>query len=269
MKIGIIGFGEAGHMFGKHLAKRAQIHAFDLKQDAAIKSKAQKAGVMLHGRLEQAVEDAEFVLSLVTADQADIVARAAAPHLRVGQYFLEMNSVAPGTKQANAALCTALVDVAIMAPVYPKQADVPLLLSHPDGQNIAERLANLGLNIRHVGPDIGRAAAIKMCRSVMIKGMEALTLESMLTARHYGVEDDVKSSLAKSFPGMGWSEDRVDYWFERVSRHGKRRAAEMREVAKTVGDARVASEMSSETARTHDLYAGHDFSREILNFTDR
>jgi len=106
------------------------------------------------------------------------------------------------------------------------------------------------------GEKIGDAAAIKMCRSIMIKGMEALTIECFLTARHYGVEDAVKASLHGSFPEMGWEKDRVDYWFERVSTHGKRRAAEMREAAKTVKNAKTPTQISLEIAKAHDVYDG-------------
>jgi len=215
MKIAIIGFGEAGHMFGTHLTQHADVHAYDLKQDDNIKDKAASAGVSFHGALSEVMDDAEWILSK---------------------------------------LCGNLVDIAIMAPVYPKQANVPLLLSHPDGEALESQLRKLGLNVRCVGADIGRAAAIKMCRSVMIKGMEALTLECFQTAQFYDVEEEIKSSLHGSFPGMGWDKDRVDYWFERVGTHGERRAEEMREVAKTVKDAKVNSEMSKTVAETFENY---------------
>ena len=93
-----------------------------------------------------------------------------------------------------------------------------------------------------------------MCRSVMIKGMEALTLECFQTARFYDVENEIKASLDDSFPEMGWREGRVDYWFERVSTHGQRRAEEMREVAKTVKQGQVKSEMSQAVADTFDEF---------------
>ena len=254
MKIAIIGFGEAGHMFGTHLTQHADVHAYDLKQDDNIKDKAASAGVSFHGALSEVMDNAEWILSLVTAEQAPIAAQQASQYLKPNQYFLEMNSISPGTKQANAKLCGNLVDIAIMAPVYPKQANVPLLLSHPDGEALESQLRKLGLNVRCVGADIGRAAAIKMCRSVMIKGMEALTLECFQTAQFYDVEEEIKSSLHGSFPGMGWDKDRVDYWFERVGTHGERRAEEMREVAKTVKDAKVNSEMSKTVAETFENY---------------
>lgn len=254
MKIAIIGFGEAGKMFAEHLAGHAEVHVYDIKQNAEIKAQAKQLGVQFQTNLADAMLDAKFVLSLVTADQASTVAKNAAAYLRPAHYFVEMNSIAPATKQANARCCSNLVDIAIMAPVYPQKAAVPLLIAHPEGKALSQALSELGLNSRYVGPDVGRAAAIKMCRSVMIKGMEALTLECFQTARFYAVENEIKSSLDTSFPGMGWCEDRVDYWFERVATHGLRRAEEMREVAKTVSQAQVKSEMSASVADTFDRF---------------
>ncbi|MEP3655511.1 MAG: DUF1932 domain-containing protein [Litorimonas sp.] len=254
MKIAIIGFGEAGQMFGRHLAKQADVHAYDVIQDQPMRANGDATGVTLCASLKEAVSEAEYVLSLVTADQAPIVAKQAGAFLNDDQYFLEMNSVAPNTKSGNTKHCNGLVDIAIMAPVYPKEAKVPLLLSHPNGEAITHSLNSLGLNVRCVGNEIGRAASIKMCRSVMIKGMEALTLECFQTARFYGVEEEIKSSLHGSFPGMGWDKDRVGYWFERVSTHGARRAEEMREVAKTVTDAQVKSKMAQTVADTFDEF---------------
>ena len=254
MKIAIIGFGEAGKMFGEHLVGHADVHVYDKKQGDKIKAQAKQSGVQFQTNIADALRDAKFVLSLVTADQASTAASTAGLYLHPDQYFLEMNSIAPQTKQANVLSCSNLVDIAIMAPVYPQKASVPLLLSHPEGGVLADALNSLGLKTRYVGPEIGRAAAIKMCRSVMIKGMEALTLECFQTARFYNVENEIKSSLDDSFPGMGWCEDRVDYWFERVATHGLRRAEEMREVAKTVKHAQVKSEMSDVVADTFEQF---------------
>lgn len=255
MKIAIIGFGEAGQMFGRHLAERADVHAYDVNQATDIKEKAVAANVTFHSILTNAIDGAELVLSLVTADQAPNVAATVGPILQPGQYFLEMNSIAPSTKQENSIVCPNLVDIAIMAPVYPQKARVPLLLAYSNGGDLIQVLQALELNVKSAGETVGRAAAIKMCRSVMIKGMEALTLECFETAKFYDVESEVKSSLHSSFPEMGWNDDRVDYWYERVTTHGVRRAAEMREVAKMVKAAGVKSKLSAEVAKAQDLFS--------------
>ena len=92
------------------------------------------------------------------------------------------------------------------------------------------------MDVRAVADAIDEASAIKMCRSVMIKGLEALVIESYSTARAYGVESHVLPTLAETFPGIDW-EKQGAYFFSRVVQHGQRRAEEMRESARTVGEA--------------------------------
>ena len=91
----------------------------------------------------------------------------------------------------------------------------------------------LGFAPTVVSDQLGVASATKMCRSVMIKGLEAMVIESFTTARHYGVEDAVIESLQETFPGIDW-EAQGAYFFQRVIEHGRRRSEEVREVAQTV-----------------------------------
>lgn len=86
-----------------------------------------------------------------------------------------------------------------------------------------------------------------MMRSVMIKGMEALTLECFLAARKAGVEEEVLEPLDGSFPGWNWAE-RAAYYLERSTSHGIRRAEEMREVTKTIASLGLKNGMSQATA---------------------
>ncbi len=93
---------------------------------------------------------------------------------------------------------------------------------------------------------IGEASSIKMLRSVMIKGLEALTAECMLAARRAGVEQQVLASLQASDPGIDWTA-RSAYNLERMLVHGKRRAAEMREVAMTLSELNLPNRMALAT----------------------
>jgi 3-hydroxyisobutyrate dehydrogenase-like beta-hydroxyacid dehydrogenase len=216
--ISLIGFGEAGQAFAGDRPWRA----FDI---APQKTRA--------ASLAEALAGADLILSVVTADQALIVAQQAAALIVSGALYCDMNSVAPGTKQAASAAIEAAggryVDVAVMAPVDPKRLAVPLLVSGPHADASATALCEAGfLHVRSVGSTIGNASAIKMIRSVMIKGVEALTAEMMLAARAADVEADVLASL-----GEDWA-DKAGYNLERMATHGLRRAAEMEEAAKTL-----------------------------------
>jgi len=223
-KIVLIGFGEAARSFVA--GRLPATAAFDCDPH-------KRNGIASHEELIDAIAGARVVLSLVTADQALAAAQDAARHLPAGAHYFDMNSVAPETKRTAAATIEAAgghyIDVAIMAPVEPARLAVPLLLSGPqaeDGENILRQLGFTG--IRRLTGDVGRASSVKMIRSVMIKGIEALTAEMMLAADAAGVTDDVLASL-----GGDWT-TKAAYNLERMTTHGLRRAAEMEEAAKTL-----------------------------------
>lgn len=235
-----IGFGEAGAAFARPGAA-----AFDLKTGSGDTRAAKLAdyatgGVLGADTASHALASAQVVLSLVTADQALAAATGYAASLPVGTLFLDMNSVAPATKRAAAKAVTAAgahyVDVAIMSPVLPARHAVPLLVSGERAQDAADRLRAYGFtDVTVVGTRIGDASAIKMIRSVMVKGMEALTAECLLAAHRAGVTDAVLASLDASREQPDWT-TRADYNLDRMLVHGIRRAAEMEEVAKTLED---------------------------------
>jgi 3-hydroxyisobutyrate dehydrogenase-like beta-hydroxyacid dehydrogenase len=173
----------------------------------------------------------------VTASQAVPVAEACARGLRKGCWFLDFNSASPGAKQRAADLIDGgggrYVEGAVMTSVPPHRIKVPLLLGGGGARELAPPLVALGFNAKVASEKLGIASAVKMCRSIMIKGMEAMVIESFTTARAYGVEDALLASLAETFPGIDW-EKQGAYFFQRVIEHGRRRAEEVREVAETV-----------------------------------
>jgi 3-hydroxyisobutyrate dehydrogenase-like beta-hydroxyacid dehydrogenase len=258
--VALIGFGEAGGIIGQDLAALGvAVRAYDRLLDdptrrGALQAKAAAAGVSLCDSATAAVDGVQLVISAVTAGSALAVAEGIAQPLQPGQVFMDINSVAPATKQAASAAIEAgggvYVDAAVMAPVPPQRLQTPILLGGQQAEALAQWLAPLGFNVQVVADRIGVASAIKMCRSVMIKGLEALTTECLATARQYGAEARVLASLHKSFPGMGWDARQPHYLISRVAEHGRRRAEEMEEVAKTVADVGVAPHMSQAIVRT-------------------
>ena len=241
-----IGFGEAGAAFARPGAR-----AFDLKPDKVAAHAA--AGVQGCRSAAEALAGAAVVLCLVTADQALAAAQAYAAHLKPGALWLDMNSVAPETKRHAARVVEAAggryVDVAVMSPVQPARFAAPLLVCGPHAVTAAEALAGLGFSqVRAVAGGIGAGSAIKMIRSVMVKGLEALSAECALAARAAGVEAEVIASLDASWKTQGWAE-RIDYNLDRMLVHGFRRAAEMEEVVKTLEDLGVGGGMSRVTAQ--------------------
>ncbi len=233
--LSLIGFGEAGSTFARAGDWAARV--YDLKTDgparAEMLARYEEAGVTGADSTAEAVRGADAVFSVVTADQALAVARAAAPAFPQDAFYFDMNSVAPDTKRATAAVIDAsggrYVDVAVMAPVNPARMAVPLLVSGPYAEAGAALLADAGFTkVRVVGTEVGRASTIKMLRSVIFKGMEALTAECVLACDRAGVLDEVLGSLGAEWPAL------ADYRLDRMMVHGVRRAAEMEESAKTL-----------------------------------
>jgi len=240
--VGLVGYGEVGRILAEDLrAKRLRVSAYDLKlgsvAEAPLRRHAQQFDVALAGSHAELAARADLIVSAVTASQAVPVAQACAPAIRRGAWFLDFNSASPGAKRRAAALIDGAggtyVEGAVMTSIPPYRIKVPLLLGGSRAAELAPLLGTLGFDAKVASEKLGVASATKMCRSVMIKGLEAMVIESFTAARAYGVEDQVLASLAETFPGIDW-EKQAAYFFQRVIEHGRRRSEEVREVAETV-----------------------------------
>jgi 3-hydroxyisobutyrate dehydrogenase-like beta-hydroxyacid dehydrogenase len=265
-KIALVGFGEAGRAFasGWRRGDDVVVSAVDVKlADPAsapdMLAACHASGVVPCAGAADALSGADRVFSLVSADRAAEAAIQTASFIEKDTLYFDCNSCSPKTKSANALQIEAAgglyVDVAVMAPVFPLGHRTPLLVSGPHADRAVRALGELDMNARPAGPKVGDASAIKMMRSVIIKGLEALTTEAMLAARQAGVEDAVLASLQASDPGIDWKK-RASYNLERMMVHGARRAAEMREVAHTLRDYGIPDRLAGAIAEWQDEIAG-------------
>jgi len=253
-----IGFGEAGQAIAAGLRDAGTVGpmaAWDILFPKAEGEKLVKAtetiGVRRAGSAADAVRDADVVITAVTAASSVDAAQSVKAHLADNPLLLDINSVSPGRKQHTAKLLgdtARYVDVAVLAPIYPARHQTPMLLAGPHAQAAAPTLAALGMRASIAGAETGAAAAIKMVRSVMIKGIEALTMECFLAAARAGVIEEVAASLKNNYPGLDWTKV-VPYNLERMASHGERRAAEMEEVADTLRELGVEPLMATATVK--------------------
>ena len=268
--IGFIGFGEAAQTFVGEAKWANSISAYDIKTRSQKRrdqklAEYKKFGITPCESTPAVVGNATVVLSLVTADQALIAAEHAARHLQPESWFFDMNSAAPARKRDAAksvsASGTRYVDVAIMAPVIPSALGVPLLVSGEHAPDATKELYALGFkNVKAVGAKVGDASAIKMIRSVMIKGIEALTAECLLAASKADIVEELIDAM-----GSDWAIG-ADYNLERMLVHGNRRAAEMEEVCDTLVDFGVGPFMSIATVqrqRALGQLGGHNAPRTL------
>lgn len=265
LDIGLIGYGEVGKIFGNELRAKgvSWIGAWDVKFADAAAGSAERRHAQAHGVVacESARElcsKAQLIISAVTASNTLEVAKEAARWIGRGATFLDFNSASPGTKRQAATLIedagAHYVEAGVMTSVPPYGIAVPMLLGGKQAPRLADRLRPLGFNVTPLSPKIGVAAATKMSRSIMIKGLEALVIESFTTARRYGVEAAMQETLAETFPGIDWPKQGA-YFFSRVAQHGKRRAEEMREATNTVHEAGFTPTLTASVADKHDWIA--------------
>jgi 3-hydroxyisobutyrate dehydrogenase-like beta-hydroxyacid dehydrogenase len=263
-RVCLIGFGEVGQVLADDLAGAgaADIVAWDVlfADRMSIPSQAlSRSTVRAAADAPSSVRDAQLVISAVTAAQGSNAARSVANGLQPGAFYLDLNSVSPEMKQDVARIIDATgaryVEGAVMSPIGPKRIASPILLGGPHADEFLQLGKTLGFTGASVfSREVGKASAAKMCRSVMVKGIEALLTESLLAARRHGVEDTVLASLKDLFPAADWRK-LAQYMISRSLLHGKRRAEEMHEVAQTVANAGLAPHMSAACAERQEWAA--------------
>ena len=254
--VGVVGFGEVGGIFARDLLATGRISgvvAFDTAEPA--RARAEAAGLTVAGSAAEVASRSQLVFVSVTAGSALAAATSLAGGLHGAPLVVDVNSVSPSTKQAAARAVEAAggryVEAAVMTSVPPKGIASPMLLGGPHREALIELGAPLGMALTAYSAEIGVASSVKMCRSVMVKGLEALTTECMLAARHYGVEDAVLASMGDTLPHGDWP-GLARYVISRALIHGKRRAEEMREVARTVEEAGIEPLLSRSIAERQD-----------------
>jgi 3-hydroxyisobutyrate dehydrogenase-like beta-hydroxyacid dehydrogenase len=242
MRIAFVGYGEVGQTFARQFLARGDVEmaAYDILFDAGpFADRAKQAGITAARNAAEAARDADVVVSAVTADAVLDVAREAQSYLKPGQFFFDINSASPNTKTRAAEIVNRTgahyIEGAVMAAVLAPGITVPILAGGPAAADLAGRMNAIGMNIRAVATEYGRASAMKLCRSIVMKGLEVMTVECGRAAAFFDVADEVFGSLEATYPGMGWAA-LAENSVERVSNHGLRRAAEMREAAEMIAD---------------------------------
>lgn len=264
--VGFVGFGEAGFHIAKGLreAGLARTFAYDIDPSERVRGRARETRTDVVESSADLAAVCDVIFSAVTADQAANAAAQTAPYLTSRHYYADVNSVSPRMKQAIGQTVSGagarFVEVAMMAPVPPHGHKVPMLLGGAAAPAFVELMTPFGMRMEVVSTDqIGRAAAVKMFRSIIYKGLEALIFECVLGASHYGAEPRVFASLNESFPGIDFQK-LADYMVGRVVVHGERRAREMEEVASTLRELGVEPMMAEATVRRMDWAADLDWN---------
>lgn len=258
-RVAFLGFGEAARAFHASLSAKDPEFTFMawdilLLDDAAnIRREMQNRDVEVAEPTD--FQHADWIFSAVTADQSYLALERFVDHLSDGQLVIDINSVAPDKKRRTAAMIERTgadyLDMAVMAPVHPRNHQTPVLIAGKTVNELAPALTELEFSFRIISTDAGEATAIKMVRSLFVKGLEAIAVETLLAAEASGCLDEITTSISDSYPGLGWL-DFAKYQFERTTTHGHRRAAEMRESAATLNNLGLRGALANEIANVQE-----------------
>lgn len=255
-----IGFGEAGSAVSETLRAKGveRIATYDILFDDAaagrpLRERAAALGVEACDSVADAVKGADIVFSAVVCKSSLPAAEAAVKHLAPEQYYVDFNSISPGLKRRVAAAIAPsgarFVEASVMSNVPGYGHRVPMLLGGGAARDFMALVAPLDFNVTFVQAEVGLASATKMVRSVMMKGMEALYLECMRAASHFGIEQDVLDSVDESIAGRNCTEN-CDKVMPRTVIHARRRADEMAQVAETLREIDIDPLMAEATERS-------------------
>jgi len=274
-RIALIGFGEVGQALAPALLEATGVTAFDPKfsdTSSPQRHAAEKLGIGWHDTAEAAATGADLIVSAVTAAETGSAANSVMASISKDAWFLDLNSAAPRAKiQASETIASGggrYIEASIMSPIMPKRMAAPIFLGGPYAETFETTARAIGFsNTQAYSAKPGKTAAVKLCRSVVIKGMEALLTESLLSARYYGVEEDVLASLSNLLPHPDW-QSHARYMICRTVEHGVRRAEEMQEAALTVSDASITPWMSEATVLRQSWAADHAVKTEDTSLGD-
>lgn len=244
VRMGIIGLGEAGGAIAAGLKEAGvEVAGLEARMDVPeVAARVNALGIRVCSSIAELVENSDLILSLTHAKFAEGVARDVVPLLKEGQVFSDWNSTGPKLKRSVGEIIAgsrgSFVDVAVMGAVPAARHKVPIIISGPGIDKFQEMIAGLDLNVEVAGHEAGVASATKMMRSILVKGLEALMLEFLLMARAYGGAEKVLEGMNGSMPFEDWNEF-ASYITKRTYLHGKRRAAELGEVIKTLEEAGI------------------------------
>ncbi len=258
-RLGFIGFGEAASLISKGLGEEGLegIRAYDIGLEDTSRCelvirRAEEAGVELAVSTEDLLDKCNLVIAAVTSSVAVNVAKEAAPYLSERHIYADINSVSPDAKKQVGQIVETsgarFVEVSVMAAVPKFGHRVPLVLCGPAVEEVINSLSPFGMVMEDFGPEFGRAAAFKMFRSIMVKGMEALLLEMVLAASEYDIADRVLESVEEGYPGIDWAA-LATYLIGRTAIHGDRRSHEMEEVSATLKSLGIDPIMASAAAK--------------------
>lgn len=257
-KIGFIGFGEVARALSQRMKEMGgEVVAYDKFPDR-VKKRAEELRIPLMESMMELIQSCRLILSTLWPDAALEVAKESAPLLSPSQIYCDLNSISPETTEEIQRVISPtgadFVKIGIMAGIPDRGFAVPLIAGGVKGKEVEEILSSLGLTIRAISLDPKHPAAIKILRSVCLKGLVAVTYEMLRGAEKYGVSDQILESASEAMSKASFK-DTLNNWLASTAIHARRRAKEMEEAIETLEKAGIDPVMSIGTKKIFEEIA--------------
>ncbi len=235
---GIIGHGVVGSVFSRLLRNHgARVLSYDRLLDRQETASLMRKKIEDDGSkacsLAEVLAASDYILSVVTPQSCREVADDVSRSLHGHQVFIDLTSTAPAVKRMIGATVTSsgakFVEGVILGAVRLFTSPI-ILLGGPTGDSAALVLQQYGLAARFYSPEIGRASAFKMLRSIFSKGMEAVLVETLVAACRAGLLDEIWEEIRTTL-STGNVEDTLETWIRSHACSAQRRSHEMQEVS--------------------------------------
>lgn len=275
MKIGFIGFGEAAFNISLGLYSEGMrgICAYDTMQDDAIRgrlirSRAKQSHVQLKDTPQDVAKWADILFSAVPSSYTLNVCEEIKGCLRKGKMYVDVSASTPAVKEMiwKAVRNTGVyfVDAAMLGSLPQKKHQVPMTVSGNGAELFRDIMTPYHMDITLAGANPGAAAAIKLVRSVFMKGVASLMIEMLEGAQCYGVADDVIASLSKSWDGTSF-ESHLNRLVTGTGIHCKRRADELKGSIQMLKDAGLDPIMTTGAKSSHEALETYDFASKFID----
>ena len=206
-KIAIFGLGEAGSLIGSDIVGGIAARGLDITLNGYDPADVDTpSGIERHSTAQQAVADADFVLSFTGSVDACTALAQAIEAIPENAVYADFASASAGLKQdlavtaENAGL--RFCDVALMAMVPGNGVKTPAMFAGTGATALRDLLIGFGMPVEIVSNNPGDAAERKLLRSVVIKGLAGLLIESLDGAKRAGCEDWLWQNLVDEFTAM-------------------------------------------------------------------
>lgn len=256
VRLGILGFGEAGHRFAKDLSEAGlkEIYAYSrsgskAKPGDAAYAEAQAVGAQLVKTVRALCKHSDVIIALTPGKAAIAAARGVSKHLRPEQIYVDASSAAVKTMEQVAQMLEGkgrFVDAAIMSPVPLNGIKGVIGASGGAAEEFRAQLAPYGMNIKVVGEKPGGASAMKLIRSVCMKGLSAVLMECLEAAHRYGVLEAAAADIAGSFDERPFMQNMKRYVCG-TAVHAERRIHEMADVLALLTSLNSSTRMTKST----------------------